>query len=74
MFTNGKALVGRKIIRIDEEKCDGCGVCTSWCHSGAIQLVEGKARLVREAYCDGLAACVGECPRGAIRVAEREVA
>ena len=54
----------RKIIRIDEEKCDGCGLCVPSCAEGAIRLVDGKARLVAEKYCDGLGACLGECPRG----------
>jgi Pyruvate/2-oxoacid:ferredoxin oxidoreductase delta subunit len=62
----------RKIIEIDEEHCSGCGECVSACAEGAIQLVEGKARLVSENYCDGLAACLGECPEGALRIVERE--
>jgi ferredoxin len=62
----------RPIIRIDEEKCDGCGLCRTACHEGAIAIVEGKARLVSETYCDGLGACLGECPRGAITIEERE--
>lgn len=62
----------RKIIRIDEEKCDGCGLCADACVEGAIKIIGGKARLVNEAYCDGLGACVGECPRGAIIIEERE--
>jgi len=62
----------RKIIRIDEEKCDGCGQCAEACAEGAIQIIEGKARLVSETYCDGLGACIGECPRGAITIEERE--
>ena len=62
----------RKIIHIDEDKCDGCGVCVKACHEGAIRLVDGKARLVSETYCDGLGACIGECPRGAITITERE--
>ena len=63
----------RTIIRIDEEKCDGCGECIIACAEGAIEIVDGKARLVSEAYCDGLGACIGECPRGAITAEEREV-
>jgi len=63
----------RKIIHIDEEKCDGCGLCVPSCAEGAIRIVDGKARLVAEKYCDGLGACLGECPRGAIRMVEREV-
>lgn len=62
----------REIIVIDEEKCDGCGACAKGCPEGAIQLLEGKARLVGEVLCDGLGACVGECPRGAIRIEKRE--
>jgi Pyruvate/2-oxoacid:ferredoxin oxidoreductase delta subunit len=62
----------RKIIRIDEEKCDGCGLCASACVEGAITIVAGKARLVSETYCDGLGACIGECPQGAITTIERE--
>jgi Pyruvate/2-oxoacid:ferredoxin oxidoreductase delta subunit len=67
-----KTKVIRKIVRIDEEKCDGCGLCVPQCKEGAIQVVEGKARLVSELYCDGLGACLGECPRGAITIEERE--
>lgn len=62
----------RKIIRIDEEKCDGCGKCASACHEGAIEIVNGKARLVKESYCDGLGACIGDCPRGALTIETRE--
>jgi Pyruvate/2-oxoacid:ferredoxin oxidoreductase delta subunit len=62
----------RKIIRIDEEKCDGCGLCASACAEGAIQVRDGKARLVSEIYCDGLGACLGECPQGAITIIERD--
>ena len=64
----------RKIIEIDEEKCDGCGLCAQACHEGAIQIVGGKAKLVSESYCDGLGDCLGECPRGAITILEREAA
>ncbi|HQC50712.1 MAG TPA: 4Fe-4S binding protein [bacterium] len=62
----------RKIIKIDEEKCDGCGLCIPSCKEGALQIVDGKARLVSDVYCDGLGACLGECPRGAITIEERE--
>jgi Pyruvate/2-oxoacid:ferredoxin oxidoreductase delta subunit len=62
----------RKVVRIDEEMCDGCGECLSSCAEGAIALADGKARLVSDAYCDGLGACLGECPRDAITVEERE--
>ena len=62
----------RKIIRIDESKCDGCGLCVPSCAEGAIRIVDGKARLVSETFCDGLGACLGECPRGAISLEDRE--
>jgi NAD-dependent dihydropyrimidine dehydrogenase PreA subunit len=62
----------RKIIRIDEEKCDGCGLCVEACHEGALGLADGKARLLREDYCDGFGDCLPECPMGAISFEERE--
>lgn len=62
----------RKIITIDEEKCDGCGSCVPACAEGAIGIIGGKAKVVSEARCDGLGACIGECPRGAITIEERE--
>lgn len=62
----------RKIIHIDEEKCDGCGLCIPACAEGAIRIVNGKARLLAEKYCDGLGACLGDCPRNAISLIERE--
>ncbi len=62
----------RKIIRIDEEKCNGCGACASACHEGAIEMVNGKATLTREDYCDGLGDCLPACPTGAITFEERE--
>jgi len=64
----------RQIIRIDEEKCDGCGLCAKGCPEGALQMIDGKARLVSEITCDGLGACIGECPRGAIAIETREAA
>ena len=62
----------RKIIRIDEKKCNGCGVCAAACHEGAIEMVDGVARLTREHYCDGLGDCLPACPTGAITFEERE--
>ena len=62
----------RKIVRIDEEKCNGCGDCVPACVEGALQIIDGKAKLTSEKYCDGLGACLGECPQGAITIEERE--
>lgn len=62
----------RKIIHIDEELCSGCGACAAACHEGAIEMVNGKARLAREDYCDGLGDCLPACPTGAITFEERE--
>ena len=62
----------RKIIRINEEKCDGCGLCIPACAEGALQIVDGKAKLIDDRFCDGLGNCLGECPRGAIEIIERE--
>lgn len=62
----------RKIISIDEEKCTGCGICADACHEGAIEMVNGKAKLVSESYCDGLGACLPHCPADAITIEERE--
>ena len=62
----------RKIIKIDEEKCNGCGACASACHEGAIEMVNGKAKLTREDYCDGLGDCLPACPTNAITFEERE--
>ncbi|MGD0275254.1 MAG: 4Fe-4S binding protein [Syntrophales bacterium] len=64
--------IKRKLIRIDEVKCTGCGLCVPSCAEGAIQIVDGKARLVAEKYCDGLGACLGECPEGALSIREEE--
>lgn len=62
----------RKIVKIDEEKCNGCGLCVKACHENALQIINGKAKLVSETYCDGLGDCLPECPTGAITIEERE--
>lgn len=62
----------RDIINIDDDKCNGCGLCVPNCHEGAIQIIDGKARLVSELMCDGLGACIGHCPEGAITIETRE--
>lgn len=62
----------REIVKIDQDKCDGCGLCATACAEGAIEIVDGKAHLVSESYCDGLGACLGECPRGAITIERRQ--
>ena len=62
----------RKIIHIDEDKCNGCGICATACHEGAIDIIDGKAKLVRENFCDGLGDCLPACPTGAITFEERE--
>lgn len=62
----------RNIVRIDEDKCTGCGLCATACAEGAIRIVDGKARLVSDSYCDGLGACLGHCPEGAITIEPRE--
>ena len=64
----------RNIVKIDEDKCTGCGLCVTACAEGAIQIINGKAKLVSETYCDGLGACLGHCPEGAITVEQREAA
>jgi NAD-dependent dihydropyrimidine dehydrogenase PreA subunit len=64
--------IKRKIIEIDEDLCDGCGQCVPSCAEGAIQIIDGKARLITDIYCDGLGACLGECPTGALKIVERE--
>ncbi len=65
-------MVLRSIIRIDEEKCTGCGLCVPACAEGALKIINGKVKLVSDKYCDGLGACLGECPEGAITIEERE--
>ncbi len=62
----------RKIIEIDEERCSGCARCVTACAEGAIEIVNGKARVIKDTFCDGLGACIGECPEGALAIAERE--
>lgn len=64
----------RKIVNIDEERCNGCGACASACHEGAIRMIDGKARLIKDDYCDGLGDCLPACPTGAITIIEREAA
>ncbi len=63
----------RNIVEIDEDKCDGCGLCATACAEKAIEIVDGKARLISDSYCDGLGACLGECPQDAITIEERDV-
>ena len=65
-------MVQRKIVKIDEDKCTGCGLCIPQCVEGALRIVDGKAKLVSETYCDGLGACLGKCPEDAITIEERE--
>ena len=62
----------REIVRIDEELCNGCGQCVPNCHEGALQIIDGKARLISELMCDGLGACLGYCPEGAITIEKRD--
>ena len=65
-------MVKRKIVNINEDLCNGCGACIPKCAEGALQIVNGKARIIKDTYCDGLGACLGECPQGAITITERE--
>lgn len=64
--------IKRKIIEIDEERCNGCGNCVLACAEGAIQIIDGKAKIVKDQYCDGLGACIGDCPEDALKIVERE--
>ncbi|MFA5079343.1 MAG: 4Fe-4S binding protein [Dehalococcoidia bacterium] len=64
--------IKRKIVKIDQDKCDGCGLCIMSCAEGALQIIDGKARLISDKYCDNLGACLSECPRGAISIEERQ--
>jgi len=65
-------MVKRKVVKIDEEKCTGCEECVPNCFEGALQIIDGKARLISDLFCDGLGACLGHCPEGAISIEERE--
>ncbi len=65
------AKMTRNVVKIDEEKCDGCGLCVPACAEGAIKIIDGKAKLISDSYCDGLGACLGQCPQGAITLEER---
>ena len=69
---NAATRIKRRIVKIDEDKCDGCGQCIMSCAEGALQIIDGKARLVSDKYCDSLGACLGECPQDAISIIERE--
>ena len=65
-------MIARKIIKIDEQLCNGCGKCIPNCAEGAIQIINEKARIVKDSFCDGLGACLGHCPQGALTIIERE--
>ncbi|MHA2184502.1 MAG: ATP-binding protein, partial [Promethearchaeota archaeon] len=67
-----KKIVTRKIIKIDEDLCTGCGNCVVTCAEAALEIIDGKARVVNDVFCDGLGACLGECPEGALEIIERE--
>jgi len=71
-YKEGYHMAKRKIIKIDEEKCNGCGLCIPNCPEGALQMIDNKARLISDLFCDGLGACIGYCPEGAITIEERE--
>lgn len=72
MFRKNTKNMIREIVNIDEDKCNGCGICVPNCHEGALQIIDGKARLISELMCDGLGACLGHCPEGAITIEKRE--
>ncbi len=72
MYIKEAKMAVRKIVQIDEEKCDGCGICIPDCKEGALEIIDGKAKLVEDVYCDGLGACLGSCPQDAIKVIEKE--
>ena len=72
MKESEEGMIQRSIVKIDEEKCTGCGTCIPACAEGALKIVDGKAKLVSDKYCDGLGACLGECPQGAITIEKRE--
>jgi len=72
LFQKNEKKMIREIVKIDEELCDGCGLCIPNCHEGALQVIDGKARLISELMCDGLGACLGHCPQGAIEIEKRE--
>ena len=66
-------MVVRKIIKIDEGKCNGCGQCVDACVESALKIVDGKAKVIKDSFCDGLGACIGECPEGSLTIVERDV-
>ncbi len=72
MKNGGRKMVVREIIKIDEEKCTGCGICIPNCPEGALQIIDNKARMISDLFCDGLGACIGHCPEGAITIEKRE--